>query len=136
MCLSALSQCRLMLFNRGVTPIEMNRLNLERCLRSVAAEDDLDVHAIGDLDPHELPESTLVRVKVDKPLVDAHLPPVVGLASLSVRRFPASYPEFLGRKGNGSTDCDSSPLGDSLDLVANSVHHGRVGAAERDSSTL
>ena len=35
---------------------------------SGAAENDLDVDAIGNLDPHELPEGTLVGVQVDEPL--------------------------------------------------------------------
>ena len=48
------------------------------------AEDDLDVHAIGDLNPHELPQSTLVSIEVDESLVDPHLPAVPSLAALTV----------------------------------------------------
>ena len=101
-----------------------------------AAEHDLDVHAIGDLDPHQLPEGALIGVEVDEPLVDPHLPVVDGLASLSVRALPAGYLQLLGRQGDGPADVHSGPLGDPLDLGADTVDLCGVGAAERDSCAL
>src|SRR5438132_13977834 len=37
--------------------------------RALRAQHDLDVHAVGDLDAHELSQRTFVRVEVDEPLV-------------------------------------------------------------------
>ena len=103
---------------------------------SGAAENDLDVDAIGNLDPHELPEGTLVGVQVDEPLVDAHLPAVPGLASLSVGTLPAGYPQLLCGKGYGPADVHAGSLGDPFDLGADAVDLCGVGSAERDSCAL
>ena len=48
------------------------------------AEYDFDVYAIGNLYPHELTKSTLVRIEIDEPLVDAHLPAVNCLTALTI----------------------------------------------------
>lgn len=119
-----------------MTPVGIKQEKPEKGFRSVAAEHDLDVDSIGNADPHKLPKSTLIRVKVDEPLVDAHLPPVVGLAAFSVGRFPAGDPQLFGRKGNGTADCNAGPFGDGFDLSADLIDHLGVGATERDSSTL
>lgn len=63
---------------RGVSP-------LFRVYCSSTAKHNLNVDSIGNLDPHELPEGTLVGVQIDEPLVNAHLPAIPSLASLSVR---------------------------------------------------
>ena len=63
--------------NEGVNPLVK--------VYSSAAEHNLNVDSIGNLDPHELPEGTLVGVQIDEPLVDAHLPAVPCLAAFAVR---------------------------------------------------
>ena len=95
-----------------------------------AAKDDLDVYTIGNLDPHELPQGTLICVEVDESLVDPHLPAVPGLASLTVRTLPARYFQLLCGKWYGSTDLYTGLLGDSPDLCADTVDLLRVGSAE------
>jgi len=101
-----------------------------------AAKHDLDVDAIGDLDPHELPEGTLIGVQIYEPLVDAHLPAVPGLASLSIGALPAGYLQLLCGKRYRPADIHAGPLGDPFDLGADTVDLCRVGAAERDSCAL
>lgn len=96
---------------------------------SVAVKAHFDVHTVGDIDPHELPECTLIGIKVDEPLVDAHLPVIPGFTSLSVRAFPAGDPEFLGGKGNGAAYGHSGPLRYGLDLTAYVIDLQRVGSA-------
>ena len=44
--------------------------------RRLGPEDDLDIDAVRDLDPHELAQCTLVSVEVYQTLMDPHLPPV------------------------------------------------------------
>lgn len=58
---------------------------LFRVYCSSTAKHNLNVDSIRNLDPHELPEGTLVGVQVDESLVNAHLPAIPSLASLSVR---------------------------------------------------
>ena len=103
---------------------------------SSAAKHNLNVDSIGNLDPHELPEGTLVGVQIDEPLVDAHFPAIPCLASLSVGALPARNLQLLCGKRYGSTDVDAGPLGDSLDLGADTVDLCGVGSAERDSCAL
>ena len=95
-----------------------------------AAKDYLDVYAIGNRDPHELPQGTLISVEVDEPLVDPHLPTVPGLATLTVRTLPARYFQLLRGKWYRSTDLNPGLLGDSPDLGADAVDLLRVGSAE------
>ena len=101
-----------------------------------ATKHNLDVYAIGDLDPHELPEGTLVGVQINEPLVDAHLPAIPGLASLSVGTLPAGYLQLLCGKGYRPADIHAGPLGNPFDLGADTVDLCRIGAAERDSCAL
>ena len=118
-----------MMVRDGVSPVLIVEV-------SDAAENDLDVDAIGNLDPHELPEGALVSVQVDEPLVDTLLPVVPRLASLSVRTLPAGNPELLRGKGHGAADVHSGPLRDTLDLGADAVDLCGILAAERDSCAL
>src|SRR5439155_23883713 len=46
------------------------------------AKDDLDVDPVRHLNAHELTKGPLVRIEVDEPLVDPHLPAVPRLAPL------------------------------------------------------
>ena len=101
-----------------------------------AAKHNLDVDTVRNGNPHELPEGTLVGIEIDEPLVDAHLPAIPGLASLSIGGFPAGDLQLLCGKGNRSADIDSGPLGDLLDLVTDSVDFGGVSSTEGDSCTL
>src|SRR3972149_12050288 len=101
-----------------------------------AAQDDLDVDAVRPLEAHQLAEGTLVRVEVDEPLVDAHLPAVVGLRALSVRALPHGDLEALRRKGDGPAHRHAGALADLLDLVADAVDLFRVRAGERDAGFL
>ena len=103
---------------------------------SGAAEHNLNVDSIRNLDPHELPKGTLIGIQIDESLVNAHFPAIPGLASLSIGRFPAGDLQLLCRKGNRSADVNAGSLGDSLDLGANTVDLCRVSSAERDSCTL
>ena len=122
--------------------------NMERCRKcneganplvkvySSAAKHNLNVDSIGNLDPHELPEGTLVGIQIDESLVNAHFPAIPSLASLSVGALPARNLKLLGRKWDGSADVNASSLGDSLDLGADTIDLCRVGSAERDSCAL
>ena len=101
-----------------------------------AAKNDLNVDAIGYLDPHELPKGALISIQIDESLVDTHLPAVPGLAPLSVRTLPAGDPELLRRKRYRAADVYASSLGYPFDLCADTVDLCRVCSAERDSCTL
>jgi len=81
-------------------------------------EDYLDVDAVRDLDPHELPEGALFGIQLDEPLVDAHLPVVPGLRTAAARRLPHGDLEPLCRQGDWAGYLGARPLGYLLYLVA------------------
>src|SRR2546425_119736 len=90
------------------------------------AQHDLDVHAVRHLNPHELPQSALIRVEVDEPLVDPHLPAVPRLAPLAVRGLPHRHDEPLRRERDRPGHRDAGALADQLDLLAHVVDLLRV----------
>src|SRR3989454_12684153 len=53
-----------------------------------ASQHDFGVHAVRHLDAHKLSYREFVRVEVDEPLADPHLPAVLGLAALPVGGLP------------------------------------------------
>src|SRR3989475_191103 len=100
------------------------------------SQHDLDVDAVRHLDAHQLPQRALVRVEVDEPFVDPHLPPVPRLAPLAVRRLPHRHDEPLRWEGDRPRHRDAGALADQLDLLAHVVDLLRVRAADRDSGLL
>jgi hypothetical protein len=62
----------------------------------------IDVHAVGDLNAHQLPERTVAGIQVDEALVHPHLPMIDGLRALSIRRFPAGNAQAFGREWHRS----------------------------------
>src|SRR5213080_279560 len=101
-----------------------------------ASQHDLDVDAVRHLDPHELPQGAFVRVEVDEPLVDPHLPAVPRLTPFAVRRFAHRHDEPFRREGDRARHRDTGPLADQLDLLAHVVDLLRVRAAQRDPRLL
>lgn len=96
---------------------------------SVAVKAHFDVHTVGDIDPHELPEGSLIGIKVDESLVNAHLPVIPGFTSFSVRAFPTGNPELFGRKRNGAANGHSGSLRYGLDLAAYVIDLQRICSA-------
>src|SRR6266581_4924769 len=112
------------------------RPELPRAALSSRPQDDLDVHAVRHLDAHQLPQRALVRVEVDEPLVDAHLPAVPRLAALAVGGLADRHEEPLRRKRDRPGHRDARALGDELDLLAHVVDLLRVRSAQRDPRLL
>src|SRR2546427_7094811 len=90
------------------------------------AQHDLDVDAVRHLNPHQLPQRALVRVEVDEPLVDPHLPAVPRLAPLAVGGLPHRHDEPFRREGNRPGHRDAGAFADQLDLLAHVVDRLRV----------
>src|SRR5213080_63942 len=101
-----------------------------------ASQHDLDVDAVRHLDPHELPQGAFVRVEVDEPLMDPHLPAVPRLAPFAVRGFAHRHDEPFRRQRDRTRHRDAGPLADQLDLLAHVVDLLRVRAAQRDARLL
>src|SRR5213080_5230015 len=100
------------------------------------AKDDLDVDPVRHLDAHELTKGPLVRIEVDEPLVDPHLPAVPGLAPFAVGGLADGHDEPLRRERDRPRHRDAGALADQLDLLAHVVDLLRVRAAERDPRLL
>src|SRR5213594_2618120 len=75
-----------------------------------ASQHDFDVHAVRHLDAHELPQRAFVRVEVDEPLVDSHLPSIPRLAALAVRGLPHRHDEPLRRQRDWACHRDAGAL--------------------------
>src|SRR5580658_9857425 len=82
-------------------------------------QDDLDVDAVGDLDPHHLTQRALVGREVDETLVDPHFPVVDRAGSAAVRSLPDRHLQALGRERDRAGDLDAGLGGDLADLFAN-----------------
>src|SRR5438309_9244804 len=100
------------------------------------SQHDLDVDAVGNLDPHQLPQRAFVRIEVDEPLVDPHLPAVPCLAPFAVGRLAHRHHEPFRRERDRPGHRDPGAFADQLDLLANIVDLLRVRAAERDPRLL
>src|SRR6059036_3452832 len=120
----------------GTTNVAFPKFKATRGPVPSRSQHDLDIDAVRDLDAHQLPQRALVRVEVDEPFVDSHLPAVPRLAPLAVRRLPHRHDEPLRRERNRSRHRDAGALADQLDLLAHVVDLLRVGAAERDAGLL
>src|SRR5580658_9384522 len=99
-------------------------------------QDDLDVDAVRDLDPHHLAQGALVGREVDEALVDAHLPVVDRARAAAVGSLAYRYFEALGREGDGPGDLDPGLGGDLPDLFADRVDLPRVRTGEGDTRLL
>src|SRR5207302_1901006 len=104
--------------------------------RGSRSQDDLDVDSVRHLDAHELAQGPLVRIEVDEPLVDPHLPAVPGLAPFAVGGLADGHDETLRRERDRTRHRDAGALAVKLDLLAHVVDLLRVRAAERDPRLL
>src|SRR2546425_6885748 len=121
---------------QGTTKVAFPRFKAKRGPGPSRSQHDLDVDAVRHLDAHQLPQRALVRVKVDEPLMNPHLPSVPRLAPLAVRGLPHGHDEPLRRERDWSRHRDAGALADQLDLLAHVVDLLRVRAAERDAGLL
>src|SRR5438876_4537921 len=103
---------------QGTTKVAFPRFKAKRGPGPSRSQHDLDVHAVRHLDAHELPERALVRVEVDEPLVNPHLPAVPGLAALAVGGLADRDDEALRRQRDRAGHRDAGALADQLDLLA------------------
>src|SRR5438874_10787671 len=104
--------------------------------RGSGSQDDLDVDSVRHLDAHELAQGPFVRIEVDEPLVDPHLPPVPGLAPFAVGGLADGHDETLRRERDRPRHRDAGALADQLDLFAHVVDLLRVRADECDPRLL
>src|SRR3989442_8189641 len=121
---------------QGTTKVAFPRFKAKRGPGPSRSQHDLDVDAVRHLDAHQLPQRALVRVEVDEPFVDSHLPAVPRLAPLAVGGLPHWHDEPFRREGNRPGHRDAGAFADQLDLLAHVVDLLRVGAAERDAGLL
>src|SRR5213078_2819656 len=98
--------------------------------------DERALRQLRHLNAHELTKGPLVRIEVDEPLVDPHLPAVPRLAPLPVGGLPHRHDEPFRRQRDRPRHRDARALADQFDLLAHVVDLLRVRAAERDPRLL
>ena len=67
-------------------------------------DDELNIHSGLDTDVGDLPDNISWGVDVEDSLVDSHLPSIVGVRSLTARRFADDKLQELSWHANGSAD--------------------------------
>ncbi len=98
------------------------------CVCQCLKEFYLDENLLRRLNAHEAFEKTFVRINIDQPLVNPHLPTIPSVRSFATRALPRRNPQALGWERNWSAKFHTGSVGDLHDLAAYAVQALGVGA--------
>ncbi len=79
---------------------------------------------------HNLPHRPLIRIHINHPLVDTHLPLVPSIRALTTRTLPRGNLKPAGRQRYRSSRMHACLCGDLLDLTADLIKLQRIRANE------
>ena len=94
---------------------------------------DLDKHFFRRLNPHQPFQKTFVRVHIDQPLVNPHLPAIPSVRALATRALASWDPQSLGWERNRAAKFHTRAFGDLHNLAAYAVQALRVSARQPNS---